>query len=137
MPQRRRERTTTYTAPAPPTLIEVFTSSGTWTKNTAAKTVTVRAIGSGGTGGSGRNTAASAGGGGGGAGAAGISELTFNAAALGATEVVTVGVTPSISGSDGVDSTFGNWLRATGGKGGGNSTSTAAGAGGAGGTGNF
>ena len=72
--------------------VQVFTSSGTWTKPAGAKTVSVTLIGGGGGGGSGRRGAAASVrcGGGGGAGGSGAMS-TFSASVLTATVAVTVG----------------------------------------------
>jgi hypothetical protein len=89
--------------------VQVFTSSGTWTKPAAATTVTVLMIGGGGGGGSGATEASgtvASGGAGGGGGA--YTEKTFAASSLSSTETVTVGTGgtggTAISGS----STVGN-----------------------------
>lgn len=108
--------------------VQIFTSSGTWTKPANAKKVRIFALGAGGGGGSGRKGAAASvrcGGGGGAAGAFVFGE--FDADTLTSTVAVTVGAGgtggPGItlnntSGNDGVaggDSTFGNYLKAPGG----------------------
>jgi len=113
----------TFTAD-PPSL-EVFTSSGTWTKNTGLKAVIVEVIAAGGGGStrgtSGKVTYAGAGGGGG-----GYSRKLILEADLGATETVTVGTggtaaktgTTNTDGGAGGSSSFGSHVTATGGGGG-------------------
>lgn len=70
--------------------IEIFTSTGTWTKPANAKIVHVTAIGSGGSYGGGAGGGGSIGYNGGGGGA--ITSAFFDASLLGATETVTAGV---------------------------------------------
>lgn len=107
---------------------QVFTVSGTWTKDPLAKSVRVLGFGQGGGGSSGQRRAASAiraGGGPGGPGA--VVDMRFNAATLGATETVTIPTdatggaaqtvndTASIAGTQGSPTTFGSWLSAVAG----------------------
>lgn len=118
--------------------VQVFTSSGTWTKASGVTVVRVIAVAGGGGGGSGRKGAASTirnGGGGGGGG--GRSDVMFKASLLGSTESVTVGSggaggaaqttnsTDGNAGTAGGDSSFGSWLLVTGGSAGGSGKGTA------------
>ncbi len=128
--------------------VQVFTSSGTWTKPSGAKTVEVYLIGAGGGGGSGRKDDDSiSGGGGAGGGGGSVTFKRFVASALGATEAVTVGAggtgggavsssnTDGNAGTAGGASSFGtNLLKANGGSGGAGGVAGGASSKGAGGT---
>jgi len=103
--------------------LQVFTSSGTWNKPAAGQFAFITVIGGGGNGGAGFRGSGEWGGGGGGAG--GVSKQLLPLSILGATENVTVGG----------NSSFGSWLRATGGGNGTNATSGGVGTVGATGTG--
>lgn len=106
--------------------VQVFTSSGTWTKPTFAKTVRVVLIGAGGGGGGGAAaTGASVSGGSGGGGGA-VTERTLSAADLTSTVAITVGPsgtagTGGVSNANGTiggaggNSSFGAYLTAYGG----------------------
>lgn len=129
--------------------VQVFNASGTWTKPTTGtpKITRVVAIGGGGGGASGYALAtlgtAVSGGGGGGSGA--VIESWFKTSALGVTETVTVGASAAggagrsigagagAAGTNGNSSSFGAWITAGGGLGGGAGTSGANAVGGTGG----
>lgn len=98
-----------------PTDIQTFTSDGTWTKPTGAKSVQVVCIGGGGGGGNGALVSPATGGGGGGGGVRKIEIL--NASNLGSTETVTVGASGTAGGAGGTSS-FGSWVSSEGGSGG-------------------
>lgn len=132
--------------------IQVFDSSGTWTKPSGAVSVTVHLIGGGGGGGSGRSGAnSSLRGAGGGGGGGGYSSDTFAAGSLSSTETVTIGAggtagatqftanSDGNNGGDGGNTTFGSHLTANGGQGGraGTNNGSTGGVASTGGTGNI
>ncbi|GEM_PF-1953119 len=127
--------------------VQVFTSSGTWTKPTGCTAVEVWAIGGGGGGGGADDTGGNPAAAGGGAG--GTTAFSYISSGLGSSETVTIGAggaagnTTGSDGGDGGASSFGTHASANGGLGGKGTGSTSSGgngyAGGAGdptGTGN-
>lgn len=112
--------------------VDIFTSSGTYTKPSWAKTIEVICIGGGGGGGSGRKGANGAArcGGGGGTGST-YTTASFTASSVGSTETVTIGSggtggasqttnsTDGNAGTAGGTTSFGTKLYAIGGSGGG------------------
>lgn len=118
-------QTGAVTFTADPPKVVVFTSSGTWTKQTGLKAVIVEVTGAGGGGSTrgtqGKITIPGAGGGGG-----GYSRKFILASALGATETVTIGSggtasktgTVNTDGGTGGTTSFGSHASATGGGGG-------------------
>lgn len=106
---------------ARPIQIVTFTSSGTWTKDAGLKYIIVEGVGAG-AGGNGYDTDGTGGPGVAGGGA-GYFKKVISAAALGATETVTIGAggaagqssTSPTSGTDGGNTTFGSHATANGG----------------------
>ncbi len=129
----------------PGCIVDVFTASGTWTKRTGLKAITIGIVTPGGGGGSGRKGAAAAGrSGGGGGGGGGYGVVTLQAELLGATETVTIGAVgtggpaQSSNSSNGTGGTaagatsFGSLVSSTAAGGGGGGTTSAGTAGTAG-----
>lgn len=115
--------------------IQVFTSSGTWTKPTGVTKIKVRVVGGGGAGGS--NSGAAGGGGGGGGGYAekfiDVTSVSSISVTVGAGGAAGTGVD---NGNGGGTSSFGAECSATGGNGGAGGSAGAGGAGGVGSGGN-
>ena len=136
-------------ATATPTDVQIFSTSGTWTKPSGARYVEVFMWAGGGGGGGGRKGAAgTTRGGGGGGGSGAYHEMKMSAVVLPATVSVTVGAgglgglpqaTNSTDGgafrSNSGDSVFGAWGRVSGGNGGGSGTNGSGGSGGSSGNG--
>lgn len=106
-------------------VIEVFESSGTWTKDAGLKYIVVEGVGGGG-GGDGDVSGGAPGGGGG-----GYFKKIISASLLSSTEIVTVGaggggVETGIPGNGG-NTSFGSFATANGGQGGTNASATATG----------
>lgn len=130
-----------------PVDVQIFTTSGTWTKPPGVTAISVLCIAAGGGGGFGFSlTGNTSGAGGGGGGGGGTSGNTFRAAELAATETVTVGaggtggtaVNGGFGGTGGA-TTFGTTVkvRANGGTGGTQGGDVTSAPGGVGGAGNF
>ena len=115
-------------------IIQAFTSSGTWTKPTGAKSINVQLFGAGGGGGSGRKdtTAATVKCGGGGGGGGGFLNVNIPADQLASTELITIGA--GGSGGAGVSSTSNGGAGIIGGSTSFNSVICVGGVGGNGGT---
>lgn len=128
-----------------PEIVDVFSASGTWTKRAWADFIEIVVIGGGGGASSGQAGGGGTNEGGGGGGGAGISLATLHISDVPLLVPVTVGAagvggaanTASSAtqndGTDGGASSFGGWVRATGGVKGAGPTGT----GGVGGTGTF
>lgn len=115
-----------YWAAAAGSNVQIFSSSGTWTKPSSGTVALIQVWGAGGSGGAN---------GGGGGGGGGYNQSIVLLSTLGATETVTIGTggaasNSSNSGSPGGTTTFGSWVAAYGGSGG---VAGASGSGGAGG----
>jgi hypothetical protein len=119
--------------------LNVFSSSGTWTKPSGVNFIRVEAWGAGGGGGSGQSGAVTTAAGGGGGGG-GCTIAVFPASTVASSVAVLIGAggsggasvtgTTSLIGNTGGDTTFGSYLRAVGGSGGTIATYNAGGYGG-------
>lgn len=129
------------------TVVQVFTSNGTYTPTSGMKIATVYAFGAGGGGGSGARAAAGAAtGGGSGGGGGGLAQAWLTAAQIGASQTVTIGAagtggaaqtadtTAGIDGTAGGSTSLGTLVFAGGGGGGQGGGLAANSGGGAGGT---
>jgi len=119
--------------------VQVFTGSGTWTKPAAARWLYARAVGGGGAGGGASVGVAGQNSKGGGGGGGAYTEAWIDAASVTATVAVTVGAggtgVSGGAGNAGAQSSFGPYITAPGGSGGGTTAASATGLGAAGGSG--
>jgi hypothetical protein len=107
--------------------VQIFATSGTWTKPSGGTLAVIKCWGGGGSGGGGNGASGGATGGGGGS----YNETVILLSSLGSTETVTVGTggvasNSTNNGSAGGTTTFGSWLTAYGGAGGTNTTANGA-----------
>ena len=121
-------------------VVQVFTSSGTYTPTAGMKFANIECVGSGGGGGGTANSAASTYAGGGGGGGGGYSRKLTTAATVGVSQVVTIGAagtggaSGNNNGANGGDTSVGTICVGKGGGGGVGSAGTGTGGAGAGGT---